>query len=449
MNINGKKISILGAVRSGISAARLALINGAIPFVSDLSDNEDVRNNCELLKREGIQFEYGNHSSKVFECDLIVTSPGVPSNSAVLLSALDKGIKVVSEIEFASWFCKGEIIAVTGTNGKTTTATLCSHIINSAGKKSYLAGNIGLPFSEITMGVKSDEYVSLEVSSFQLDFIDQFRPKYSVILNITPDHLDRYENRFDLYIKSKMKIVQNQAEEDIFIYNGDDSNIPIGYVHNETKILGFSIDKSLSNGCFLDEEWIVYSKANLLTDICKVEELDLKGEHNLKNSMAVINVAMNIGIQPEVIKNAFKSFKGVEHRLEFVKEINGIKFINDSKATNVDSVWYALRSFKEPIYLILGGKDKGNDYSQIRDEVKKRVKKIYAVGSSAEKVLNYFNTITNTEIVDSFEIAISKGLNDANPGSIFLLSPACASFDMFKNYEDRGFQFKKIVNEIK
>ncbi len=449
MNISEKKISILGAVRSGVSAARLAMKNGAIPFVSDLSDNEDVKKNCELMEKEGIQFEIGNHSSKIFDCDLIVTSPGVPSNSAVIMSALDKGIKVVSEIEFASWFCKGEIIAITGTNGKTTTATLCSHVINSAGKKSYLAGNIGLPFSEITMSVEPDEYVSLEVSSFQLDFIDQFRPKYSVILNITPDHLDRYENRFDLYIKSKMRIVQNQADDDIFIYNGDDSNIPIGYVHNETKMFGFSIDKSLSNGCFLDDEWIVYSKQNCITDICKIDELSLKGEHNIMNSMAVINVAMNIGIEQEVIKNAFQSFKGVEHRLEFVREISGIKFINDSKATNVDSVWYALRSFKEPIYLILGGKDKGNDYSQIRDEVKKRVKKIYAVGSSAEKVFNYFNGITNTEIVDSFETAVSEGLNDANQGSVFLLSPACASFDMFKNYEDRGFQFKKIVNEIK
>jgi UDP-N-acetylmuramoylalanine--D-glutamate ligase len=448
MNINGNKISILGAVRSGVSAAKLALKNGAIPFVSDLSDNDEVKHNCDLLQRDGIEYEIGNHSSRVFDCDLIVTSPGVPSNSAVLVTALDKGIKVVSEIEFASWFCKGEIIAITGTNGKTTTATLCSHVINHAGMKCYLAGNIGLPFSEIAMSVKPDEYVSLEVSSFQLDFIDQFKPKYSVILNITPDHLDRYDNRFDRYIKSKMRIVQNQANDDIFIYNGDDSNIPIGYIQNETRIFGFSIDKNLSNGCFLDDEWIVFSKQNFITDVCKIEDMSLKGEHNLMNSMAVVNIAMNIGIQPESIKNAFQSFKGVEHRLEFVREINGIKFINDSKATNVDSVWYALRSFKEPIYLILGGKDKGNDYSKLRNEVKKRVKKIYAIGSSAEKVFDYFNGIVNTEIVNSFETAVSKGLKDANSGSIFLLSPACASFDMFKNYEDRGFQFKKIVNEI-
>lgn len=448
MNIKGNKISILGAVRSGVSAAKLALKNGAIPYVSDLSDNEEVKKNCNLLKKEGIEFEIGNHSSGVFDCDLIVTSPGVPSNSAVLVTALDKGIKVVSEIEFASWFCKGEIIGITGTNGKTTTTSLCSHVINSAGKKSYLAGNIGLPFSEIAMGVKPDEFVSLEISSFQLDFIDRFRPKYSVMLNITPDHLDRYDNRFDLYIKSKMKITQNQADDDIFIYNGDDSNIPIGYINNETKMLGFSMDKSLSNGCFLDDDWIVYSKQNFITDICKIDDLSLKGEHNLMNAMAVVNIAMNIGIKPETIKNAFQSFKGVEHRLEFVREINGIKFINDSKATNVDSVWFALRSFKEPIYLILGGKDKGNEYSMLIDEVKKHVKKIYAIGSSAEKVFDYFNGIINTEIVDSFETAVSKGLNDARSGSIFLLSPACASFDMFKNYEDRGLQFKKIINEI-
>ena len=448
MNITGHKISILGAVRSGVSAAKLALTMGATPFVSDNSSSEEVLANANILKDLGILTEVGGHTPKIFDCNYIITSPGVPSNSKVLLEAKDKNIKIYSEIEFASWFCEGSIIAITGTNGKTTTTTLCAHVLNSNGKKCYLAGNIGVPFSEIAQTVKKDEYVALEVSSFQLDYIDGFKPKYSLLLNITPDHLDRYENRFDLYIKSKMKIVSNQNIDDNFIFNGDDENILLGYVPEETNLLPFSLDKNLSNGSFLDNDWIVYSKNRELMNICEVKNLSLKGEHNIQNSLAVINVAINIGINPNGIKQSLKSFKGVEHRLEFVKKINGINIINDSKATNVDSVWYALRSFESPIYLILGGKDKGNDYSKIKDEVKRRVKKIYAIGSSSEKIYKYFIPVTEVEMVSSFSDAVKKGVNEAIDGSVLLLSPACASFDMFKNYEDRGLQFKNIVNGL-
>ncbi len=448
MKITGNKISILGAVRSGVSAAKLALANGAIPFVSDYSSTEEVQENCNELQTIGIDCEFGGHTSKIFDCDFIITSPGVPSNSQVLVDALEKDIKVISEIEFASWFCKGNIIAITGTNGKTTTTSLCAHVFNSAGKKCHLAGNIGLPFSDITMNIKQEEFVALEVSSFQLDFIDQFRPKYSVLLNITPDHLDRYDNRFDLYIKSKMKIVENQRKGDFFVYNGDDGNIPIGYVPNDTRMFAFSLDRGLSNGSYIVEDWIVFSENGNSQDICKVGDIYLKGEHNLQNALAVINVAINSGIEPEQVQHAFGTFMGVEHRLEFVKELNGIKFINDSKATNVDSVRYALKSFDEPIYLILGGKDKGNDYNKIRDEVKKRVKKIYAIGSSAQKIYEYFNKVTDVEIVDSLNNTVSKSLKEATVSAVVLLSPACASFDMFNNYEDRGSQFKKIVNEL-
>jgi UDP-N-acetylmuramoylalanine--D-glutamate ligase len=448
MDITGKNITILGAVRSGISAAKLAFANGANPFVSDFSSMDEVQRNCNELKELSIDCEFGGHTSKIFDCDFIITSPGVPSNSQVLVDALDKGIKVISEIEFASWFCGGSIIAITGTNGKTTTTSLCEHVFNSSGKKCYAAGNIGVPFSDIAMNVKHDEFVALEVSSFQLDFIDQFRPKYSIILNITEDHLDRYDNRFDLYIKSKMKIVMNQSKADFFIYNADDGNIPIGYVADDTRMFTFSLDKSLSNGCFLDEDLIVFSDTGNIKEVCNKNELGIKGEHNLLNSFSVIIVAINSGIEVEQIRHALGTFKGVEHRLEFVKELNGIKFINDSKATNVDSVWYALRSFDEPIYLILGGKDKGNDYSKIREEVKKRVRKIYAIGSSAQKIYEYFNNVTEVEIIDSLENTVSKSAKEAVENGVILLSPACASFDMFKNYEDRGFQFKKIVNAL-
>lgn len=245
-----------------------------------------------------------------------------------------------------------------------------------------------------------------------------------------------------------MRITKNQGEGNTFIYNGDDENIPIGYVSDNTNLFAFSLDKGLSKGCFVDDDYIIYSENGNEEEVCNVEDLSIKGEHNLMNAMSVITVAMNMGIHLEVIKEALKTFKGVEHRLEFVREINGIKFINDSKATNVDSVWYALRSFDEPIYLILGGKDKGNDYNQIKDEVKKRVKKIYAIGSSADKVFEFFKNIKPVEKVDTLESAINKGLSESSVGDIFLLSPACASFDMFKNYEDRGNQFKSIVNKL-
>jgi len=448
MNIKDKNITILGAERSGIAAAKLAKLKGAKPFVSDFAGNDSVKKNCKELEKLNIDFEIGGHTEKVYDCDLLITSPGIPTNAEVLQTAISKGIKIVSEIEFASWFCKGKIIAITGTNGKTTTTTLVAYVINNGNKKCYIAGNIGVPFSEIAMSVKPEEFVALEVSSFQLDFIDEFQPDVAVVLNITPDHLDRYENRFDLYIKSKMRIAENQNEDNVFIYNGDDPNLPIGLVPDGVKLFPFSIDKGLRNGCFVDEDIIIFNENYEETDICNVGCLSLKGEHNLQNSLATINVAMNIKVNVEAIRDSLHNFKGVEHRLEFVREINGITFINDSKATNVDAVWYAIRSFDKPIFLILGGKDKGNDYSKIKDEVKKRVKKIYALGSSAEKVYSYFKNITSVEVVKTLEDAVNKGLAEASTGEYVLLSPACASFDMFKNYEDRGQQFKNIVKKL-
>jgi UDP-N-acetylmuramoylalanine--D-glutamate ligase len=245
-----------------------------------------------------------------------------------------------------------------------------------------------------------------------------------------------------------MRIAENQDRGNIFIYNGDDDNIPIGYVSNKINLFPFSLDKSLSNGSFVDEGWILFNNDYNVTEICNIDDLSLKGEHNLQNALAVINVAMNIGIDAEVIKIGLMTFQAVEHRLEFVRDVYGINFINDSKATNVDAVWFALRSFETPIFLILGGTDKGNEYSKIKEEVQNRVKKIFAIGSSTEKIVKYFQNITDVEKVNSLDEAVNKGLQDASSGEYVLLSPACASFDMFKNYEDRGNQFKEIVNQL-
>lgn len=447
MEIKGKHISIIGAVRSGIGAARLAIRKGAIPFVSDSGSKQKLQKEMDILEAENISYEVEQHSSKVFDADLIVTSPGVPTNADVLIEAEQKNILVISELEFASWFCKGTVIAITGTNGKTTTTSLCAHTLNTAGYICHLAGNIGFAFSEIADQVQPNEYVALETSSFQIDHIKDFKPRFAVILNITPDHLDRYENKFENYIASKMMITKNQKDDDYFIYNFDDANIKL-HESIEAKKIGFSLsnekaDTFISNNKFLfrlnDNEEVV----------CSLNDLSLKGEHNASNALAVLPIAKLIGCKNDHIKKAFSSFEGVEHRLEFVRELNGITFINDSKATNVDSVWYALRSFDKPILLILGGKDKGNDYNKIKDLVKLKVKKIYAIGSSANKVEIFFKEITDVQYVSSFDECTVAALKDAEKGDVVLLSPACASFDMFDNYEHRGREFKKAVNNLK
>ncbi|MCF8241097.1 MAG: UDP-N-acetylmuramoyl-L-alanine--D-glutamate ligase [Melioribacteraceae bacterium] len=446
MNYKGLKISIIGAVRSGVAAAKLAKRLGAVPFVSDTAEEEKIAQNLVMLNSEGIAFESGGHSGKVFDCDLLVTSPGVPSDSEVLTKAKSLGIKIISELEFASSVCKGNVIAVTGTNGKTTTTALFAHVINNCGGKAYTAGNIGRAFSEIALNVSEDEYVSLEVSSFQLDFIERFKPKFATILNITPDHLDRYGNDINNYINSKKRISENQDEKDFYISNDDDELTRIIY-SNATQY-AFSIKNKVSNGAYSHDGKIFFVSDNKFDHVCDTSDLSIKGEHNLYNALPVVITAKIIGFENDLIKKGLSTFPGVEHRLEFVREIDGVKYINDSKATNVDSVWYALRSFEDPIILILGGKDKGNDYNQIKELVKNRVKKIYAIGSSSKKVFDFFSEFVDTEIVDTLENCVKRSLGDREEGDIVLLSPACASFDMFENYEHRGRVFKEAVNNL-
>ncbi len=448
MDINGKKISVIGAVRSGIGAAKLAKKLGAVPFVSDSGTKEKLQDSISVFISEEIAFECGAHSEKVFDCDLMITSPGVPTNSFILKSAIEKNIRVVSEVEFASWFCKGGIISITGTNGKTTTTALMNHLLNESGIKCYSAGNIGDAFSEIVLDVKEDEFVALETSSFQLDFTDEFKPRFSLILNITADHLDRYNFSFDDYVDAKMKVTGNQNENDFFIYNADDSNIKINLKNQRVQQIAFSLKSELPAGAFFREGKMFFSSGGYVSEVCAASDLFIKGEHNVANALAVLAVAKLLNIPNQKIKDAFTSFKGVEHRIEFVRELNGVEFYNDSKATNVDSVIVALKSFSKPIYLILGGKDKGNNYDDIRQLVLKHVKKIYAIGDSAQKIYDYFNSIVETEKIESLEAAVESGRKEASEGDVVLLSPACASFDMFDNYEHRGKVFKQSVNNL-
>ncbi|MEN8191939.1 MAG: UDP-N-acetylmuramoyl-L-alanine--D-glutamate ligase [Bacteroidota bacterium] len=446
-DISGVNITVLGAVRSGIAAAKLAKKLGAIPFVSDVS-SEIKADSLKELDELGIKYETGNHSEKVYDCEFIITSPGVPSNSKVLSEAVKRNIKIISEIEFASWFNRGSIIAITGTNGKTTTTSMCEHVLNRCGKKTYLAGNIGIAFSDVVLDVKENEFVALEVSSFQLDHIESFKPKYASILNITPDHLDRYEENINYYIGSKFKIMMNQDDSDNFIYNKDDK-IVSEYPERISNCFGISLSPFDGDGCFIDGENIHFNVGNESELIGTTKSFSLRGEHNQYNSLTVITIAKLIGIDDQKILKAISSFSGVEHRLELVKVIKGVEYVNDSKATNVESVWYALRSFSKPILLILGGTDKGNDYSRIKELIKNNVKKIYAIGSSAQKVKEYFQDIVSVEIKETLDNCVTQANMDAVSGDIVLLSPACASFDMFNNYEHRGQVFKKAVESIK
>jgi len=446
LELKNKKISIIGAVRSGLGAAKLAKQLGAIPFVSDAGSEEKLKSSIEVLQNAKIDFEVGNHSEKVFDCDFMVVSPGVPSDSKVIKNAKTKNIKIISELEFASSFCKANVIGITGTNGKTTTTSLCDYLFNECGVKSYSAGNIGLAFSEVATAAKENEFVSLEISSFQLDLIDKFKPKVAMILNITPDHLNRYENSVEKYALSKLKIYENQDANDYLILSKDSELLNQYFKKPKSNVLFFSTIKKVTNGCYLENDEVRFVKNDIVEFTCKVSDIFIKGEHNIQNAMAVIIAAKLFDLDNKKILEALGSFKGVEHRLELVREIEGIKFINDSKATNVDSVVVALKSFDDPIFLILGGQDKGNDYSMIEDLVIEKVKKIYAIGSSAEKVFNYFHSKVKTEIKKDFDDVINTALSEAREGDVVLLSPACASFDMFDNYEHRGKVFKEIIN---
>jgi len=448
MNIKNKKITIIGAVRSGVGAAKLIKKVGGIPFVSDMADEIHLKEFVDELKEENIKFETGGHSERVYDCELMVVSPGVPNDAPVLNAARTNHISLISEVELSYQYCKGNIIAITGTNGKTTTTSLCGHVFNQCGYNTFVAGNIGLAFSEIALDVEKNEFVALEVSSFQLDLIDKFKPKVAMILNITPDHLNRYDESIDKYATSKQNIYKNQDSGDYLILNKDNGAVLKYLKDHKSRSFYFSLNDELDNGCFKEKEKILFKKNGKELFSCDVSDIRIKGDHNLANAMAVICAAKIYKLDNHKIIKALQTFEGVEHRLELVREIDGVKFFNDSKATNVDSVWYALKSFEEPILLILGGQDKGNDYEQIKALVIERVKKIYAIGSSAEKIFSFFHALVKVEIKKSLEDVIITVINEARKGDVVLLSPACASFDMFDNYEHRGEVFKKAVNSL-
>lgn len=443
-----KKISIVGAARSGIAAASLLRSHGATVFVSDAAPAEKLPEQVAQLKAAQMDFETGNHSAKVFNCDLMVLSPGVPSSAAVVQEARKRNLPIVSELEVGSWFCQATMVAITGSNGKTTTTTLVGEILKDAHKQYVTAGNIGTAFSSIVEKLSVDDIAVLEVSSFQLDHIDTFRPKISVLLNITPDHMDRYDHSMEKYSASKARIFENQREDDILIYNADDEWTLKVIEHARCKKIGFGISKYADRYAWIDQGILTTRWNDTAEPLIPAAEIFIKGIHNVYNAMAATLVAQALGVDSHSIHHTLKTFKGVEHRLEFVRELEGVKYYNDSKGTNVDSVWYALQAFDEPIVLLLGGRDKGNDYSRLHDFVTRRVKAIVAIGESADTVEQAFRGMTVVTKATSMKEAVSRAKFLSQPGDVVLLSPACSSFDWFENYEHRGKIFKELVHEL-
>jgi UDP-N-acetylmuramoylalanine--D-glutamate ligase len=443
-----KRVSVIGAARSGIAVAVLLKSHGATVLVSDAASAEKLSEQIAMLKAEQIEFETGNHTAKVFNCDWMVLSPGVPSNAAVVREAKKRNISIVSELEVGSWFCQAPIVAITGSNGKTTTTTLLGEILKDAQMHYATAGNIGTAFSSIVEKLSVDDVAVLEVSSFQLDHIDSFHPKISILLNITPDHMDRYDHSMEKYAASKARVFENEREEDILIYNADDEWTLKVIEHARCKKIGFGISKFPDKGAWIEQGVLTTCLNESITSIIPTTEIFIKGIHNVYNAMAAALAAQALGVDPVSIRHTLKTFKGVEHRLEFVREVEGIKYYNDSKGTNVDSVWYALQSFGEPIVLLLGGRDKGNDYSRLHELVKRGVKAIVAIGESADTVEQAFRGMTVVTKATSMKEAVSRAKFLAQPGDVVLLSPACSSFDWFDNYEHRGKVFKELVHEL-
>ncbi len=446
--LHNKKVSVIGAVRSGVAVAKLLKSQNANVFVSDSAVADKLQSSILNLQSEKIEYEVGKHSNRVYECELMVISPGVPSNAPVVLEAQKRNIKVVSELEVGSWFCRAPVVAITGSNGKTTTTTLTGRILNDATKKHVVAGNIGTAFSSIVLELAETDIAVLEVSSFQLDHIDKFRPKISVLLNITPDHMDRYDHSMEKYSASKARVFKNQQTDDILIYNTDDEWTNKIIHQAQCRKIGLSEQKKLNEGAFIEDGKLITSIGGTRIEIIDINQIFIKGMHNLYNSMAAVLVGQLLGVDTTLIQSTLKTFEGVEHRLEFVRKLNEVSYYNDSKATNVDSVWFALQSFKEPIVLFLGGRDKGNDYSKLTELVRKQVKAIVAIGESADIVEQSFKGATVITKASSMEEAVDIARFLAQPGDVVLLSPACASFDWFKNYEHRGEVFKGLVNKL-
>jgi UDP-N-acetylmuramoylalanine--D-glutamate ligase len=443
-----KRIVILGAAESGVGAAILARKQGYNVFVSDLGRINEVYKK-ELISRK-IDFEEGRHTGNlIVDADEVIKSPGIPEKADIIQEIRKRKINIISEIEFASRYTNAKMIGITGTNGKSTTTLLTYHILNKAGLNVGLAGNIGQSFAWQVAEKDYDHYV-LELSSFQLDDMHSFKADIAVLLNITPDHLDRYEYSLQNYINSKFRIIQNQTADDAFVFCADDTVINHEVLKRNPPAHWYTYSLQPKEGvnAFVDNNKIQIDIHNNLFTM-SIFELALQGKHNLYNSMAAGIAARILDIRKEVVRESFADFRNAEHRMEFVNTVHGIDFINDSKATNVNSAWFALESMQKPVIWIVGGVDKGNDYDMLRDLVKEKVKAIVCLGKDNKKIHEAFSDIVN-DITDtqSAQEAVLAAYQRGKKGDVVLLSPCCSSFDLFKNYEERGRLFKQAVKSL-
>ena len=447
MDLHGKRVLVVGLGKSGVASALFLKAHGARVTVSDTKTGDELHSEIPVLLDHGITVETGGHGERTFRGqDLIVVSPGIPLDAPALVQARALGGSVIGEMELAARFLRGPIVAITGSNGKTTTTTLTGEIMTAGGFSALVGGNIGTPAIALAERATPESVIVLEVSSFQLETIHSFRPKVAVILNVTPDHLDRHRT-FEAYVDAKARILENQQSADLAVLNAADPTCVAMAARTKAQVFWFSRQKEVQQGAWVLDGNILFRDGAQQRKIMLVSEIPLKGAHNLENVLAAVCAGALMGCAAEKIRQAVREFKAVEHRLEYVATIRGVDYYNDSKATNVDATIKALESFPANIHLILGGKDKGSDYTLLNDLLRQRVKRVYTIGAAAAKIESQ---IKGVEVVhaDTVENALRKANAVAEPGDVVLLAPACASFDQFKNYEQRGQVFKQIVRAL-
>ena len=445
MDVTNKRVLVVGLGKSGVASALFLKARGASVTVSDTKPPDELKNEIPALLDQGIAVETGGHGERTFRGqDLIVVSPGVPVDSPPLVQARALGEKVIGEIELAAEFFPGEIVAITGSNGKTTTTTLTGEILTAGGLSTVVGGNIGTPAISLVERASTETIAVLEVSSFQLETIQTFRPRIAVVLNVTPDHLDRHRT-FAAYTDAKARIFENQRADDFAVLNAEDPTCVGLATRTKAGVFWFSRMEEVKQGAYVREGQILFRDSKGQREIMLLSEIPLKGAHNVENVLAAVCVGALSKIDPDQIRKAVAAFKAVEHRLEYVATVRGVEYYNDSKATNVDATIKALESFPSNIHLILGGKDKGTDYSVLNDLLRQRVKRIYTIGAAAGKIESQIKGATEIVHAETLENAIKRASESAQPGDIVLLAPACASFDQFRSYEHRGKVFKEVV----
>src|SRR5580692_1394037 len=450
MDLKNKRVLVVGLGKSGLSAAMFLREQGARVTVSDTRSAVALAKEIPALLEAGIMVESGGHGLLTFRRqDLIVISPGVPMDTPEVKQVVAFGLPVIGELELASRYLQGRVVAITGSNGKTTTTTLVGRIFGDAGVPALVGGNIGLPVIDLVAKSTADTVSVLEVSSFQLETVEEFHPWIAVILNITPDHLDRHGS-FESYAAAKARITENQTAEDFLVLNAEDKAAQMVALKTKAQIYWFSGRRPIKQGAFVHGESILFipREGAKAEPVMPVSEIHLKGSHNVENVLAAVCMARLGNISAERIRASVAAFKAVEHRLELVKVVNGVEFYNDSKATNVDAAMKAVTSFAGGIHLILGGKDKDSDYSLMSELLKERVKIVYTIGSAAEKIERQLHGVVKIVPAETLQAAVSKAANAATVGDVVLLSPACSSFDQFENYEQRGRVFRQLVNEL-